>query len=175
MARPAKKRLKVYRTTIGFFESVVAAANQRDALNAWGVHQNLFSDGGARVEDDAEAIEAALAAPGQLLRRPTGSKAAYAIEPEMPKAPSPPGRQARIAKAKKPDRRDLDRAEAALKAVNERHATEAKALHARRSKLEADEASAESRWKNERETAKAALDAARDAFRRASTRSTPNG
>ena len=73
----AKARLKVYQTQMGFAEAIVAASNQKAALNAWGTHQNLFAEGMASITEDAEAVEAASAKPGVVLQRPAGSKAAY--------------------------------------------------------------------------------------------------
>ncbi len=62
------RRLKVFQAQFGFYDSVVAAPSQVAALRAWGAHQNLFSDGGARVATDEQAIEAALAQPEVPLR-----------------------------------------------------------------------------------------------------------
>jgi hypothetical protein len=166
MKEAAKKRLKVYRTALGFHESVVAAPNQRAALDAWGVSQNLFAEGAAEVEKDAAAVEAALAAPGQPLRRPLGSTGAYRLDPEPPDTSKGKARTP----AKKVDRRKLDAAQAALEAVEARQASEAEALRTRRSELEADEARAEARWNADHKAAEANLRAARDAYKKAGGR-----
>ena len=55
MAARRARRLKVYRTELGFFDTVVAAPNQSAALEAWGVHQNLFAEHRAAVTADAAA------------------------------------------------------------------------------------------------------------------------
>jgi hypothetical protein len=36
------RKLKVYRTAIGFHDAYVAAPNQKAALEAWGSNANLF-------------------------------------------------------------------------------------------------------------------------------------
>ena len=60
-----KLRLNVYVSPAGFYDAVVAAANQKAALAAWGVHANLFADGVAGPEEDPAWREKALASPGE--------------------------------------------------------------------------------------------------------------
>jgi hypothetical protein len=43
------RRLRVYRTTAGFQETMVAAPNQGEALNTWSVRQSLFVEGVAEA------------------------------------------------------------------------------------------------------------------------------
>src|SRR5690349_10083903 len=70
-------KLKVYEAEIdGLHEWVVAAPNQRAALDAFGVHQDLFAQGLARISDDPEA-QKAVDQPGVPLRRAKGSKGAF--------------------------------------------------------------------------------------------------
>ena len=73
----AKPRLKVYRALMGFSEAAVAAANQTEALAAWGTHQNLFAEKMAAVTNDPAAAKAALAKPGLVLQRAVGSSGAF--------------------------------------------------------------------------------------------------
>lgn len=128
----AGPRLKVFATRIGFHDAVVAAANQKAALAAWDVRENLFAQGAAAPTDDPAAVQAALAHPGVVLRRTAGSNDPYVEAPEpgppptvaskpragssktQTKAPSPPP----------PDRSALDRAERAI-ADFERESTQA--------------------------------------------------
>ena len=83
-------RLKVFVTSDGFTDYVVAATSRAKALAAWGAHQDLFQTGGARETDDPELVTAASAQPGQVLRRPSK------VTPLIPKRsvgaqrPSPP-------------------------------------------------------------------------------------
>ena len=60
MAKARERRLKVFQTHLGFFDTVVAAPSQAAALRAWGLHQNIFADGLARIADDPQAVAAAL-------------------------------------------------------------------------------------------------------------------
>jgi len=65
-------RLKVFVTSDGLTDYVVATGSRPKALDAWGVRQDLFKEGQARETDDPALTEAALARPGEVLRRPTG-------------------------------------------------------------------------------------------------------
>src|SRR5262245_11424951 len=70
------RKLKVYRTTAGgFFELAVAAPSMKAAAEAWGADPDVFKRGFAEETDDPKAVEAAMAAPGTVLRRPVGSDA----------------------------------------------------------------------------------------------------
>lgn len=68
-------RLKVFVTSDGFTDYVVAASSRPKALAAWGVRQDVFKEGQAHETDDPALTEAALAEPGVVLRRPAGSRA----------------------------------------------------------------------------------------------------
>ena len=100
-------RLKVFRAHLGFYDSVVAATSQKKALEAWGASPSQFSHGFAAETSDPEAVRAALAAPGVVLRRPFGSGDAFALEPAIPvvkgtlrkKIKKKPDRKAEVAKA----------------------------------------------------------------------------
>jgi hypothetical protein len=80
-------KLKVFRAHQGFYDSIVAATSRPKALKAWGAKPTLFSQGFAKETKDAEAVEAALAQPGMVLRRPFGSRGAFKAEPDLPQAP----------------------------------------------------------------------------------------
>ena len=69
MARP----LKVFRAHLGFYDTVVAAPSQKAALAAWGARVGEFRQGFAQITHDADAVTAALAKPGVVLRRLFGS------------------------------------------------------------------------------------------------------
>src|SRR3954469_5018962 len=86
MPRP----LKVFQAHLGFYDTVVAAPSRAAALKAWGSRQNLFRDGSAKEAQDRQAVAAARAKPGVVLRRPAGSNAAFGENPELPKIPSLP-------------------------------------------------------------------------------------
>ena len=103
-AKAAGRRLKVYRAAFGFHESVVAAPNQKAALEAWGVRQNLFAEGEASVTTDEATVTAALAQPGVPLSRPVGGEGHFGLVKKSERRATRP----------KPDRRALDAAEREL-------------------------------------------------------------
>jgi colicin import membrane protein len=113
-------KLKVFSTPMGFHEAVVAAPSQKAALTAFGVHENLFASGMAKITDDPAAVAAALAKPGVLLRRAVGDKGAFTETPGppgaaiVPKAARKQNAPSREVAPKPPSRRDLDAAEKAL-------------------------------------------------------------
>ena len=81
MAKPKPKpkpklppRIKVFRTTIGFTDWVVATSSQQAALEAWDVSRNLFATGEAAITDDPEAIALALNNLGKAVALPTKRK-----------------------------------------------------------------------------------------------------
>jgi hypothetical protein len=85
-------RLKVFVTSDGLTDYVVATSSRAKALAAWGVNQDLFKEGRARETDDDALRAEALARPGEVLRRPAGSRATLArlkpVKRPKPKAPS---------------------------------------------------------------------------------------
>jgi hypothetical protein len=148
-------RLKVYQASFGFRESVVAAANQKAALEAWGARQNLFGEGLAHVSDDDGATRAALAHPGVPLSRAIGSAGAFALDSrELPKVParSKPNAKrrtrsaptAKLAEPPKPapDRGPLDATESALRKLQASHRALEDDFHARLRRLEQERTAA---------------------------------
>jgi len=85
-------RLKVFVTSDGLTDYVVAVSSRAKALAAWGVRQDVFKEGAARETDDRALVKAALAQPGQVLRRPAGTRGELAklkpVKPAEPKGPS---------------------------------------------------------------------------------------
>lgn len=69
-------RLKVFITSDGFTDFVVATSSRPKALSAWGVRQDLFKEGRASETDDPALVLLALEQPGKVLRRPAGSREA---------------------------------------------------------------------------------------------------
>lgn len=61
-------KLKVFRTTSGIHEHVVAAPSRPAALKAWGARTDLFSMGVASEVSDPKLREKALERPGEVLR-----------------------------------------------------------------------------------------------------------
>ena len=62
------RKLKVYAAEIdGLHEWIVAAPNQGEALAAFGISQDLFAQGLAKVTTDPVSVEAATTSPGSPL------------------------------------------------------------------------------------------------------------
>lgn len=83
------QRLKVFVTSDGLTDYVVAASSRAKALSAWGAHQDLFKTGGAHESDDPALVAMSVASPGVVLRRPVDSKAALAKAPKRAKSKGP--------------------------------------------------------------------------------------
>jgi hypothetical protein len=134
-------RLKVFVTSDGLTDYVVATTSRPKALAAWGSHQDLFKTGLAHETDDAALVRAATAQPGEVLRRPAGSREALAklrpMRATKPKAPSKAG-------LKKVEA--LERKLAAAKAA---HAKASEALEQKRLALERQAAELEARGQAE--------------------------
>ena len=78
------RKLKTYQTSLGFFDLAIAAPSMKAALEAWGADSNLFHQGAAKQSDDPEVIEATMAAPGVVLKRPVGSSGPFKEQAELP-------------------------------------------------------------------------------------------
>lgn len=153
---PRKQKLKVYRTPIGFHDAYVAAPSQKAALKAWGSDANLFARGIAEVVIDPKLTAEPLAKPGEIIKRSRGTAAEQiaALPPERPRAKpkkqppkEPPARKTKTKTRRppRPDRSPVEDADLALKAAQERHrkeeralASEAATLERRRRALEAE-------------------------------------
>src|SRR5688572_20312858 len=144
-------KLKVFVTSDGLTDYVVAATSRPKALAAWGSHQDLFKTGLAHETDDEALAKAARAQPGEVLRRPAGSRATLAKmkPPKVEKARPPGPTKAQLKKVA-----DL---EAKLEALDAGHRTALAELEARRASLEA-------RHARDRAKLEAALSAAQRAL-----------
>ncbi|MBZ9719174.1 cell envelope biogenesis protein TolA [Mesorhizobium sp. AD1-1] len=81
------KKLKVYQTSIGFFDLAVAAPSMKAAAEAWGSDPDIFKRGFAKQTEDPKVMEAAKAMPGVVLRRPVGSRDKFTEKPALPRVP----------------------------------------------------------------------------------------
>jgi hypothetical protein len=132
-----RMKLKVFTTQAGFYDVAVAASSQPKALAAWGVHQNLFAEGMAKIATDPATIAAALAKPGVVLRRALGTKGAFVEEPALPKVKGGKPKAQTDAKAKALARRKAAEALARRKAEEKAHADDIAALKRERAALDA--------------------------------------
>jgi hypothetical protein len=81
-------RLKVFVTSDGLTDYVVATTSRAKALAAWGVRQDLFKEGRAEETADPALVNAALAKPDEVLTRSKGAKALAAFKGAPPAKPS---------------------------------------------------------------------------------------
>jgi hypothetical protein len=181
----APKKLKVFRTAIGFHDAYVAAPSKKAALEAWGSTRDLFASGAAERVEDPDLMRAPLAEPGVVIRRSRGGLAEQlaALPADQPKGkrpaaePEPSSRPtAKAAKIKgrprpkpkpKPDRAPLDRAEEALSAAERHHADERAALDAREAELRRDRRALEKHQSGELTKLRGKRDEVRAAYDRA--------
>ena len=153
------RKLKVYQTSQGFYDLAIAAPSMKAALEAWGTASNLFHQGFASEAADAATIDAAMAKPGVVLRRPVGTSKPFSLDSELPSAAwlDTPQHKAKPnpSEVKATDHRKIDeeseqRAAAALEKEQRRRARE-------RRKEEAAAARERERRKKAMEKAEAAL------------------
>jgi len=166
------RKLKVFRTPIGFHDAYVAAPSMKAALEAWGATTNLFARGTAEEVTDARLMAEPLAHPGQVIRvsrgdlkaqlkalgprkKPADRKAAPKREPE----PSP------RARPRPPPKRDkVDRAEAALAEARRKHRKERMTLEQQIDGLERKLAALDTRHAKQIGRLERQLVVARDAY-----------
>jgi hypothetical protein len=149
-------RLKVFVTSDGLTDYVVAASSRAKALAAWGVRQDVFKEGAAHETDDPALVKAATAQPGEVLRKPAGTRGELA-KLKAAKAAKPSG----PSKAQLKKVADLEARVAALEVSHEREMAE---IDAERSELERKRQSLEARHALQREKLEAALRTARAAL-----------
>jgi colicin import membrane protein len=142
-------KLKVFTTQSGFYDLAVATTSRPKALAAWGIHQDLFAHGQAREATEKAIVEAALAKPGVVLRRPLGTKGEFSEEPALPKVKGR-AKTATKANAKAKARKAAAEAKAELKKANEAHKAELAALKRERATLDAKLAGEEKAWREQR-------------------------
>lgn len=82
------RKLKTYRTSIGFYDLAIAAPSMKAALEIWGADSNLYHQGSAEQTEDPAVIAATIAHPGIVLRRPVGTEGAFKETSELPKVPA---------------------------------------------------------------------------------------
>jgi hypothetical protein len=168
VAKPAARRLKVFQAQIGFYDTVVAAPSQAAALRAWGIHQNLFASGDAKIVTEAAAVAAALEHPETPLRRAVGSNDPFQLEPaNPPKAAGAPKRSAGKGARAPADRAALDAAEAALRKLDASRKREEADFQRRQEALDAEKDQARSAYAEDRKAATAAVVKARQTYRKA--------
>ena len=180
------RRLKVYTTRIGIRDWAVAVPNQKEALKAWDVRENLFASGAAKPVDDPAVIAAAMKTPGvpvaagsrrpqlpeeksNIVRLDDRRKTKITSEPrgrpstERRLAPKQPERRP----PSPPDRSKLDAAEDGLRELDLEVKVRRKDLARRKQDLERESESFETDVETRRRRLERELDRARVAFDRA--------
>lgn len=110
------RKLKTYRTSLGFFDLAIAAPSMKAALEAWGADSNLFQQGAAKETDDPDVIDATMKKPRVVLRRAVGSDGSFGEHAELPTNLGDGGRPTKAARKskgrtkKKPSSRTVDKA-----------------------------------------------------------------
>lgn len=147
-------KLKVFVTSDGLADYVVAASSRPKALAAWEAHQDLFATGAAHETDDPDLMKAALAKPGEVLRRPAKS---HTLPAALRKTPRPDG-------PAKAALRKVEVAQKALVEIEAEHGAAVDAIAAARAALDAREAEQAAHYVDARERAARDLAKARRAL-----------
>jgi hypothetical protein len=122
-------KLKVFAWSNGLKTYAVAATSRPKALQAWGIHQDLFADGTAHEVEDPGLIAATTAQPGVVVEQAISGGAAKAIAAVKPssKPKGPTAAQKRVAELKAQlaalddqHRVALDRIDAERRALDDR-------------------------------------------------------
>jgi hypothetical protein len=176
MAKPRGRKLKVYRTPIGFHDAYVAAPSQKAALEAWGSGTNLFASGAAEVVTDPELAAAALAHPGEVLKVLRGTTAeqlaalADSVGPGKAsskgsaKKKTPSAKAIRLKPLPRPKRTRLTEAEEGLQALETRQEKDLEQLEEQRRETERRIKDAKNRQEEELKAAQAKVDAERSDY-----------
>lgn len=148
-------KLKVFVTSDGLTDYIVAVSSKSKALAAWGVRQDVFKEGAAHETDDPEAVKAALAKPGEVLRRPAGTREQLSR--------LKPAKAAKKAGPTKAQLKKVAALEKQLAEFDQDHDREAAALERARADLDRREEALHARHEARRGKLEAALEAARKA------------
>ena len=157
------RKLKTYRTSLGFFDLAMAAPSMTAALEAWGADSNLFHQGAAKESHDPDVIAATMAKPGVVLRPPVGTDRPFSEHAELPTdlgggGPTKAARKSKGPKAKQRSSRPVDKAA-------ERKA--ALAFEKEQKRRERERASEEAARQKDRERRQQAVDKAQAALNKA--------
>jgi hypothetical protein len=148
-------KLKVFVTSDGLTDYVVAVSSKAKALAAWGVRQDVFKEGAAHETDDPDSVKAALAKPGEVLRRPAGTREQLAR--------LKPVKAVKRAGPTKAELKKIAALEKQLAQLDQDHDREAAAMDRARADLDRREEALHARHETRRATLEAALEAARKA------------
>lgn len=163
-------KLKVFTTSIGFHDALVAATSRAAALRAWGSDHDLFARGAAFEVTDPDLMQEPLAKPGEVVRRLRGSEAEQfaALPPDRPSAGKARSAKASAGKATpkrpKPSTSELERAEVSLQAAMKRHREADAEAKARVEAAQRERADLQRQQRNEEEKLREARNQAQAAY-----------
>jgi uncharacterized coiled-coil protein SlyX len=149
-------RLKVFCTTSGFHDSIVAAPSRPAALKAWGARTDLFSMGVAKQVTDPKIVEKALARPGEVIRLDRSGDAEQ--------VPSTRKKADRKARARPPSRAKLAAAEKRIDELETKQAKDREAIDQDIRMLERRRDQLDKRQAKARRSAEEKLEVAREAY-----------
>ena len=138
-------RLKVFTTTNGLTQYLIATSSKAKALAAWGTKQDLFKEGLASETNEAALVEAALARPGEVVTRSAMDAAAMEAALAGASKPKKKDKAAKAGKADKPkgpSREAVERVqkfERKLAEQETRHREAIEELARRRAAIDAEE------------------------------------
>ena len=152
------RKLKVFRTPIGFHDAYVAATSRKAALAAWGSDADLFARGAAEEVTDPALMADALARPGEVVRHSRGTAAEQLAS--VPDKPRQSKRHTAPASAR-PSRAKVDAADEALDEMQRRHrAADADLANREKRALAKEQAAERATLEEAQERARADYDAA---------------
>lgn len=148
-------RLKVFVTSDGLTDYVVAVSSKAKALEAWGVRQDVFKEGAAHETVDPVLVKEALAQVGEVLRRPAGTRDKLG---KLKKA-----KAVKVAGPSKAQLKAVATLEKQLAALDAAHDRAAAALERARADLDRREEDLHAAHESQRGKLEASLNAARQA------------
>jgi len=142
------RKLKVFRTPIGFHDAYVAAPSRKAALEAWGASADLFARGTAEEVTDSRLMAEPLKRPGEVIRVSRGDlqaqlkalgpkkrpRTSRATKSALDSTGAPSGRAAKPNPA--PKRDGIEDAEAKIQEARRKQARERATLEKERTAIE---------------------------------------
>jgi hypothetical protein len=159
------RKLKVFRTPIGFHDAYVAAPSRKAALEAWSSDADLFARGVAEEVSDLSLTAEPLANPGTIIKRLRGTAAEQIEAAGSGRAPKRAGRTGTTRKKPtRPSRDALDSAERGLEQVEQRHRAALDTIAEREAALRQERSALLDKQQAERAAARQARDEAAAAY-----------
>lgn len=155
------RQFKTYQTSLGFFDLAIAAPSMKAALESWGSKTNLFHQGFAKETTDPAIVQATMAKPGVVLKRPVGSNGPFTEHAGLPKHLPVENDKRAAAKPSAKKKRATPRKPDAARMVRVAFEKEEKSRHQARRKEEAARAKEGKRHAQAFDRAEGALEAAK--------------